>query len=114
MKIIKYSTIIFFLIFNVTNANENFAIWLDEFSAKAISQGVSQKTVNDVLKKAKFLPNVIKYDRYQPEFYEDTRTYIGKRATKKKLKMGINLFNQNKKFINNIENEYSIEFLLKY
>ena len=109
MKIIKYSIILFFLVFKVTNANENFDIWLDEFSAKAISQGVSQKTVNDVLKKAKFLPNVIKYDRYQPEFYEDTRTYIGKRATKKKLKMGINLFNQNKKFINNIENEYSVE-----
>ena len=109
MKIIKYSTIIFFLIFNVTKANENFNFWLEEFSIKAISKGVSQKTVNDVLKKAKFLPNVIKYDRYQPEFYEDTRTYIGKRATKKKLKMGINLFNQNKKFINNIENEYSIE-----
>ena len=109
MKIIKYSTIIFFLIFNVTNANENFNFWLEEFSVKAISKGVSQKTVNDVLKKAKFLPNVIKYDRYQPEFYEDTRTYIGKRATKKKLKMGINLFNQNKKFINNIENEYSVE-----
>ena len=109
MKIIKYSIILFFLVFKVTNANENFAIWLDEFSAKAISQGVSQKTVNNVLKKAKFLPNVIKYDRYQPEFYEDTRTYIGKRATKKKLKMGINLFNQNKKFINNIENEYSVE-----
>ena len=109
MKIIKYSIIIFFLIFNVSNANEDFNIWLDEFSAKAISQGISKKTVNNVLKKAKFLPSVIKYDRYQPEFYEDTRTYIGKRATKKKLKMGINLFNQNKKFINHIENEYSVE-----
>ena len=86
MKIIKYSTIIFFLIFNVTNASENFNFWLEEFSIKAINKGVSQKTVNDVLKKAKFLPNVIKYDRYQPEFYEDTRTYIGKRATKKNLK----------------------------
>ena len=109
MKIIKYSIIIFFLIFNVSNANEDFNIWLDEFSAKAISQGISKKTVNNVLKKAKFLPSVIKYDRYQPEFYEDTRTYIGKRATKKKLKMGMNLFNQNKKFINDIENEYSVE-----
>ena len=109
MKIIKYSIIVFFLIFNVSNANEEFNIWLDEFSAKAISNGISQKTVNNVLKKARFLPSVIKYDRYQPEFYEDTRTYIGKRATKKKLKMGINLFNQNKKFINDIENEYSVE-----
>ena len=109
MKIIKYSIIVFFLIFNVSNANEEFNIWLAEFSAEAISNGISQKTVNNVLKKARFLPSVIKYDRYQPEFYEDTRTYIGKRATKKKLKMGINLFNQNKKFINHIENEYSVE-----
>ena len=109
MKIIKYSIIVFFLIFNVSNANEEFNIWLAEFSAEAISNGISQKTVNNVLKKARFLPSVIKYDRYQPEFYEDTRTYIGKRATKKKLKMGINLFNQNKKFINDIENEYSVE-----
>ena len=109
MKIIKYSIIMFFLIFNVSNANEEFNIWLDEFSIKATNQGISQKTVNNVLKKARFLPSVIKYDRYQPEFYEDTRTYIGKRATKKKLKMGINLFNQNKKFINDIENVYSVE-----
>ena len=109
MKIIKYSIMMFFLIFNVSYANEDFNIWLDEFSTKAISQGISQKTVNNVLKKARFLPSVIKYDRYQPEFYEDTKTYIGKRATKKKLKMGINLFNQNKNFIKDIENVYSVE-----
>ncbi len=109
MKIIKYSIMMFFLIFNVSYANEDFNIWLDEFSTKAISQGISQKTVKNVLKKARFLPSVIKYDRYQPEFYEDTKTYIGKRATKKKLKMGINLFNQNKNFIIDIENVYSVE-----
>ena len=109
MKIIKYSILIFFLIFNISNASDDFNIWLDKFSTKAISRGISEKTVNDVLKKAKFLPNVIKYDRYQPEFYEDTKTYIKKRATKKKLKMGINFFNQNQKFINDIENIYSVE-----
>ena len=26
----------------------------------------------------KFLPDVIKYDRYQPEFYEDTKTIFQK------------------------------------
>ena len=30
---------------------------------------------------AKFLPKVIEYDRYQPEFYEDTFTYIKKRSS---------------------------------
>ena len=30
------------------------------------------KVVEDVLTGVKFLPKVIEYDRYQPEFYEDT------------------------------------------
>ena len=39
---------------------------------------------------AKFLPKVIEYDRYQPEFYEDTFTYI-KKTSKKKVKDGLKL-----------------------
>ena len=109
MKIIKYLILLFFLTINSSYANGDFDIWLEEFSSKAIEEGISKKTVNNVLKNAKFLPNVIKYDRYQPEFYEDTQTYIGKRATNKKLKKGVNLFNKNKKFINDIENKYSVE-----
>ena len=31
----------------------------------------------------RFLPKVIEYDRYQPEFYEDTFTYIKKEPQKK-------------------------------
>ena len=58
---------------------------------------------------AKFLPNVIKYDRYQPEFYEDTYTYINKRVNKKKIKNGNLLFNKNKKFIIKIEEEFQVE-----
>ena len=30
-----------------------------------------------------------KYDRFQPEFYEDTKTYISKRTSKQKVKKGI-------------------------
>ena len=37
-----------------------------------LSKGVSQDTINATLSKAKFLENVIKYDRKQPEFFEDT------------------------------------------
>ena len=44
------------------------------------------------MKNVKFLPKVIKYDRYQPEFYEDTKTYINKRTSKKKVKAGIKLY----------------------
>ena len=40
----------------------------------------------------KFLPDVIKYDRYQPEHYEDTKTYISKRTSKTKVLKGINFY----------------------
>ena len=57
----------------------------------------------------KFLPKVIEYDRYQPEFYEDTLTYIKKRTSKKKIKKGINLYKNNKNLINSVEKKFNIE-----
>ena len=52
---------------------------------------VSKKVVNDVMSGASYLPKVIEYDRYQPEFYEDTFTYIKKRANKKRIKKWVNI-----------------------
>ena len=57
----------------------------------------------------KFLPNVIKYDRHQPEFYEDTKTYISKRSSDKKVLKGLTFYSKNNVLINNIEIEYNIE-----
>ena len=56
-----------------------------------------------------FLPKVIKYDRFQPEFYEDTKTYISKRTSEAKVKKGINLYKKNKSFINSIDTKFSVE-----
>ena len=57
---------------------------LINFKTLAIKEGISKKVVNEVMSNAKFLPKVIEYDRYQPEFYEDTFTYIKKEPHKKK------------------------------
>ena len=56
-----------------------------------------------------FLPDVIKYDRFQPEFYEDTKTYISKRTSKQKVSAGIKLYELNKDFINSVDNKFSVE-----
>ena len=77
--------IIFLIPFSSLADNHEFSLWVEDFK-KAISSGISQNVVNDIMSDAKFLPNVIKYDRYQPEFYEDTFTYINKRTSKKKIK----------------------------
>ena len=61
------------------NANaQNFDEWLNNFKKVALQNGVSENTFNVVMSDAKYLPDVIKYDRYQPEFYENTKTYISK------------------------------------
>ena len=57
----------------------------------------------------KFLPDVIKYDRYQPEFYEDTITYILKRTSDQKVKKGKKLYIDNLSLITSVENEFNIE-----
>ena len=72
------------LIFKSFAATQNFEIWLGEFKDKAVNSGISPEVVNSVMAEAKFLPKVIEYDRFQPEFYEDTFTYIKKRSSKKK------------------------------
>ena len=101
----------FILIFTFTNleANQDFELWLLDFKKTAVKNGISEKTVNDVMKDAKFLSKVIEYDRYQPEFYEDTKTYVRKRTSNDKVKKGLSLYKKEKKIINKIEEKFSVE-----
>ena len=89
--------------------DESFNNWLDNFKNVAQSEGVSEKTINEVLTDVRFLPKVIEYDRYQPEFYEDTHTYISKRTSNNKVKKGLILYSKEKKLINKIENKFLVE-----
>ncbi len=110
LKIIKFILIISIsLTSHVYCSQNNFDYWLKNFKIKAINSGVSEEVVNDVLLNAKFLPKVIEYDRYQPEFYEDTFTYIKKRSSKKKVKDGIKLYKKEKVLIDKVENEFDVE-----
>ena len=86
-KILILSFLTILLLNFKLNADENFNKWIINFKIKAINSGISEKIVNDVMSNARFLPKVIEYDRFQPEFYEDTFTYIKKRSSKSKVKI---------------------------
>ena len=111
MKLIKIFLLI--IIFNTSyshsNDNLEFDKWKLNFKKKAIANNISETTIDDVLLKIKFLPKVIEYDRFQPEFYEDTKTYIEKRTSKTKLNKAVNYYQNNINLINKIEKEFSIE-----
>jgi len=109
----KKISIFFLIIFIISAQNlyarEDFNLWLKDFKKNAIKNGISKKTVDEVMGGAKFLPKVIEYDRYQPEFYEDTYTYIKKRANKEKVKKGLFLYKKEKNLIDEIEKKFLVE-----
>ena len=70
-KIIKIIfSISFIFIFNSHASENNFETWLSNFKKIAISEGISEGVVNNIMGNAKFLPKVIEYDRFQPEFLD--------------------------------------------
>ena len=111
MKIIKFFSIFFLIViqqFSYVEAND-FNDWVVDFKKRALDEGISSKTINSVMDKAIFLPKVIEYDRYQPEFYEDTSTYINKRVNEEKIKKGLSLYIDNNSLIEEIEKKFSVE-----
>ena len=94
---------------NVHCDEHNFENWLESFKLKAIKSGISKKVVDEIMSEAKFLPKVIEYDRYQPEFYEDTFTYIKKRSSSRKIHEGLRLYKKEKIIIDKVENEFNVE-----
>ena len=100
---------IFFVITFQSHSEEQFGQWLKNFQIEAIKSGISKNVVEDVMSNAKFLPKVIEYDRYQPEFYEDTFTYIKKRSSNRKIREGIKLYKEEKDIIEKIEKEFQVE-----
>ena len=111
MKIIKILLFIsiFFCELSYADINTEFEAWKKNFKDLALSKNISEETFNLAIENTRFLANVIKYDRYQPEFYEDTKTYISKRSSTKKLNKGIDFYLNNKDLINIVENKFKIE-----
>ena len=111
MKLINYIIILLFCYFTPTLSDNNldFQEWKKNFKKIALQNNISAETFDIVMAKTKFLPNVIKYDRYQPEFYEDTKTYVSKRTSDKKISKGLNFYKKNTNLINSIEKKFNIE-----
>ena len=109
-KLIRLILIV--LILNIKSGYSNnyeFDEWKANFKILALNNDISENTFDLVMTNVKYLPKVIEYDRYQPEFYEDTKTYISKRTSKQKQNNGIDFYMDNKNLIDLVEKEFEIE-----
>jgi len=110
MKLISFFLFILLYFSNAySNVESDFELWKKEFKAFALANGVSEKTYLKTIPKVKFLPKVIEYDRFQPEFYEDTKTYISKRTSEAKVKKGLEFYSNNKELIDEIEKKFNVD-----
>ena len=112
LKIIASLFLFKILIINsvfATTSNDGFENWLISYKKFILKEGISQKTIDLAFKNVKFLKKVIEYDRRQPEFYEDTATYVSKRATVSRAKKAGKLLAENKHLFNEVENRFNVE-----
>ena len=111
-NLITINTFIFLVVFSPYSLlanNLEFSLWVDDFKKNEINTGISKNVVDDVMSTARFLPKVIEYDRYQPEFYEDTFTYIKKRTNSKKVKKGLALYKKEKIIMDKVGSTFLAE-----
>ena len=112
-----YKIFIFFLFFKIffintifiVNAEETFDSWLLSYKTFALKNGISQETINVAFENVKFLDQVIKYDRKQPEFFEDTITYVNKRANILRVNKAKKLLKKNANLFIDIEKKFLVE-----
>ena len=112
-----YKIFIFFLFFKIffintifiVNAEETFDSWLLSYKKFALEKGISQETINVAFENVKFLDQVIKYDRKQPEFFEDTITYVNKRANILRVNKAKKLLKKNTNLFIDIEKKFLVE-----
>ena len=109
MKKISIFLLIFISFFSKAFSEESFNNWKKDFKIRALSNNISEQTIDMVLSDVVFLPKVIEYDRFQPEFYEDTKTYISKRSSTKKVKKGLEFYKRNTLLINEVEKNFFVE-----
>ena len=116
IKSIKILILIFFikiLMINMSShaatEDQKFDDWVEEYKLFALKKGISQPTIDLVFKKVRFLEKVIKYDRKQPEFFEDTITYVSKRATEGRAKKAAQLLKINKDLFYDVEMNFNVE-----
>ena len=108
-KLILKSLFLYFFLINISYCVEDFNNWLEKFKKRAKDNGISIEVVDDIMSNAKYLPKVIEYDRFQPEFYEDTFTYIKKRSSNRKIKSGLKLYKKEKTIIETVERDFEVE-----
>ena len=86
----------------------NFNQCIADWQAGGRERGLSTNTLDEVIPRLRHLPEVIGYDRRQPEFMQTFARYLDQRVTPARIDQGQYLLDQHKEFLDNLTNEHGI------
>jgi len=86
----------------------DFSACLNTFTIKANAAGISQKTIQNSLAKAKLNTQVLELDRKQPEFTTSFADYFNRRVTAQRVTQGRELLVKHRALLTSVEQEYGV------
>ena len=86
----------------------DFSACLNTFTIKANAAGISQKTIQNSLAKAKLNTQVLELDRKQPEFTTSFADYFNRRVTEQRVTQGRELLVKHRALLTSVEQEYGV------
>lgn len=89
-------------------AQDGFSEWLEALRIEAREAGISETAVNSALKQIVFVPEVIAFDRTQPEFVSPFLDYYQKRVNPQKVQKGQQMLAEHAALLNRIEKQYGV------
>lgn len=86
----------------------DFQQWLLKFKPKAVSAGVSQKTVDLAFSQIHLNQKILELDRRQPEFSQTFWGYFNRAVTPWRIKRGQHLYLQHRKLLDQVTHKYGV------
>lgn len=104
-----------FFIASLTFATSSFAYdatdfrnYLSQVKIQALSQGISERTIDKVLTDVKYLPKVVKFDRRQSEFTVTFEKYQQNQMPASRVKKAVSYLRQFESTFDAIEQKYQV------
>lgn len=99
---------LFFCLFVLVNyqayaATPSFNACIDQIKLEAKAQGITDKTITQVLDTVQHMPRVIELDNQQPEFTRSFSQYFNKRVSTARIKAGQALLIKHRKLLDQIK-----------
>jgi len=89
---------------------QSFDEWLRELRAEALSQGISEKTLDAALALVEApIPRVLELDKSQPEFVQTFAGYMRNRLSDARIERGRRLLEEHKALFSSIQKQYGVQ-----